>query len=192
MRKTCFPGLKPFIVSIITLLSNSVSYSQITPGAIDLGKDTISKTNAIGARNTFLNNLRGHGNKATERIKLPVNKLKTIMDACAAKNITDVSVMIITLGPNDLVQARKQNPGLTDQELRGAQMLVFRVPRNAFPGAAGAKINVPKNSPLMISLLGAGLVLMEESYTDLPFGSDDLFFSLGTICPPPTSCDTEF
>jgi hypothetical protein len=47
------------------------------------------------------------------------------------------------------------------------------------------------NNGLMFSLLGAGLVLLESPYTDLPFDNDDFFFSLGSICPPPTSCDTE-
>jgi len=191
MRQAPLAKLRPLIVSVIALLSATVNQAQ-TSGNIDMSKDTISKTNAIGARNTFLNNLRGHGNKATERIKLPVNKLQAIMDACAAKNITEVSVMVITIGNNDLAQARKHNPGVSDQELRGSQMLVFRVPRRAFPGPSGAKISNPKSSPLMISLLGAGLVLLEERYTDLPFASDDLFFSFGSICPPPTSCDTEF
>jgi len=191
MRQAPLTMLRPLIVSVVALLSATVNQAQ-TSDNIDMSKDTISKTNAIGARNTFLNNLRGQGKKATERIKIPVNKLKTIMDACAANKITDVSVMVITLGQNDLVQARKHNPGLTDQDLRGAQMLVFRVPRSAFPAASGAKINGPTNSRLMISLLGAGLVLLEERYADLPFASDDLFFSFGSICPPPTSCDTEF
>ncbi len=158
---------------------------------IDLSKDTISRTNAIGARNTFANSLRSGGNKATDRIKLPVDKLKEIMDACDANNITEVSVMIITIRQNDLVQARKHNLGATDDQLKGSQMLVFRVPRRAFTGATGAKINVSNNNGLMFSLLGAGLVLLESPYTDLPFGSDDFFFSLGSICPPPTSCDTE-
>jgi hypothetical protein len=113
------------------------------------------------------------------------------MDACDANNITEVSVMIITIRQSDLVQARKHNLGVTDDQLKGSQMLVFRVPRRAFTGATGAKINVSNNNGLMFSLLGAGLVLLESPYTDLPFSNDDFFFSLGSICPPPTSCDTE-
>lgn len=186
------PWLRPntLIVFIIALLGFSVGQAQ-TMSKIDLNNDTLSKTNAIAARNTFANSLRGNGKKATDRIKLPVDKLKEIMDACAAKGIQEVSVMVITIRQEDLTQARKHNPGLSDQDLKGSQMLVFRVPRRAFSGPAGAKINIPKKSPLMMTLLGAGLVLMESKYSDLPFGSDDLFFGFGSICPPPTSCDTE-
>lgn len=183
--------LQIILLFTLVLLTAAVSHSQIKDG-IDLSKDTISKTNAIGARNTYANNLRAHGNKATDRIKLPVKKIKDIMDACTARGITEVSVMVITIRQEDLVQARKQNPGLTDQDLRGSQMLVFRVPRSAFPGASGAKAKLPPNNRLMVSMLGAGLVLLEGQYSDLPFGTDDLFFSFGGICPPPTSCDTEF
>jgi hypothetical protein len=71
-------------------------------------------------------------------------------------------------------------------------MLVFRVPRMAFAeGAAGAKINFSKNNPLMISLLGAGLIIMDSSFDNTPFGVGDVYFSLGNICPPPMSCDAD-
>jgi hypothetical protein len=131
--------------------------------------------------------LRSHGNKGTERINLPVDKLKEIMDACAANNITEVSVMIITVGQNDVNHFRSHNPGATDDQIKGSQMLVFKVPRSAFAGKMGAKINV-SNNPLMLSLLGAGLVLLDSQTTGLPV-TGDLYFSFGGICPPPTSCD---
>ncbi len=66
-------------------------------------------------------------------------------------------------------------------------MLVFKVPRKAFAGALGAKINI-NNNPLMLSLLGAGLVLLDAQTPGLPAG-EDLYFSFGGICPPPASCD---
>lgn len=190
MRQQSILRLKICSISMIALLGLSVSHAQMD-SKINMSNDTISRTNAIGARNTFANSLRGNGKKASDRIKLPVDKLKEIMDACTAKNITEVSVMVITIRQEDLVQARKQNPGVADNDLRGSQMLVFRVPRRAFSSLSGAKVNVPKNNSLMISLLGAGLILLDSPYTDLPFGTEDVFFALGSICPPPTSCDTE-
>lgn len=190
MRKNRFLRLPQFIACFTGLLLVSAAGAQV-PGGIDLSRDTVSKANAIGARNTYLNSLRGHGNKATERIRIPVAKLKEVMDACAAANITDVSVMVITIRQNDLVQARKQNPGVSDDQLKGAQMLVFRVPRRAFAAKMGASIRVPSNKGLMLSLLGAGLMLLDSPMEELPWGEDDLYFGFGGICPPPTSCDTE-
>jgi hypothetical protein len=154
---------------------------------LDFSKDTLKEADVIGARNTYLNNLRGNGKKATERINLPVDKLKEIIDACAANNITDISVMIITIGQANITHFKSHNPGATDDQLKGSQMLVFKVPRSAFAGALGAKINLSSN-PLMLSLLGAGLVLVDPAVTGLPFGGD-LYFSVGGICPPPASCD---
>lgn len=190
MKHLSFSRLKICSISMIALLGLSVSHAQMA-GKINMSNDTISRTTAIGARNTFANSLRGNGNKASDRIKLPVDKLKEIMDACTAKNITEVSVMIITIRQEDLAQARKQNPGVADDDLKGRQMLVFRVPRRAFSSGSSSKINMPKNNSLMISLLGAGLVILDSPYTDLPFGTDDVYFAFGSICPPPTSCDTE-
>lgn len=190
MRKNLLLRLPYLFTGLLGLLLVSTAGAQ-SSGNIDLSRDTVSKTNAIAARNTYLNSLRGHGNKATERLRIPVAKLKEIMDACAAANITDVSVMIITIRQNDLVHARKQNPGVSDEQLKGSQMLVFRVPRRAFAGKMGASIQVPSNKGLMLSLLGAGLLLLDSPFEELPWGEDDLYFGLGGICPPPTSCDTE-
>ncbi len=188
MQKLTRLELKSFILFLIALLIIPFSQAQ-SFHRIDPGKDTISKTDVIGARNTYLNNLRGFGKKATERINLPVDKLKEIMDACAANNITDISVIVITLRQTDLPHFRQHNPSASDADLLGSQMLVFRIPRRAFAGAMGAKSSGSNSNPLMMSLLSSGLFLLDAPYADLPWGSDDLFFSFGGICPPPTSCD---
>lgn len=179
------------IVLFILMLNFTISQAQ-TSSKIDWSKDTISKSDAIGAKSTYLNTIKGSGQKnATERINLPVDKLKEIIDACAAIGVTEVSVMIISLRQSDIARYRSSNPGTTatDDQLKGSQMLVFRIPRMAMAGAMGAKINVGKN-PLMVSLLASGLVMLDAPFAGIPFASGDLFFLVGSICPPPTSCDT--
>jgi len=188
MRKLSIKRHKSTIAFFFALFFLSVSQAQNTSN-IDWVNDTIPKADAIGARSTYLNNLRSHGNKATELINLPVNKLKDIMDACTANNITQVSVFIITIRQSDVVHFRHYNPSATDEELKGSQLLVFKVPRQAFPGALGAKINL-SNNPLMVSLMAAGLVLLDPRIEGLPPSTGSVYLSFGGICPPPASCDT--
>lgn len=191
MKQLLQAGLKTFALPFFVMFSLSLSAQKTNK--IDWSRDTVSKADAIGAKNTFLNTVRASGQKnATERINLPVDKLKEIVDACAAYNVTDLVVMIVTLRQSDVEHYKKNNPGTiaTDSDIKGSQMLVFRVPRQAFAGAAGAKTNLSGNNPLMISLLSAGLVRLEAAYNDTPFASGDYYFSFGSICPPPNSCDS--
>ncbi len=189
MKQNSLTGLR-FLITffLITFIASS---STAQKGKIDWAKDTLSQTDALGARMTYENTIKGSGQKPTLQINLQVDKLKEIMDACNANNIYNVAVMIITLRQQDVQRYKNLNPGTTatDNEIKGSQMLVFKVPRAAFAGMTGAKINTPKNNSLMVSLLSAGLVVLDDTYADLPFGRDDIYLSFGTICPPPTSCD---
>ena len=191
MRK--FPLLRTSYFILMMLAFQVFSFAQDqTTSKIDLGKDTISRTDVIGAKNTYLNSLKAFGQKATEQINLPVDKLSAIVDACNKNNISDVAVIIITLRQSDIARYRRLNPTstATDAELKGSQMLVFKVPRQAFAGAAAAKVKLSNNNPLMLSLLSAGLVLLDKPFTGLSPASGNLYFSFGSICPPPASCDT--
>ncbi len=192
MRLPPFTGLKPvFAISFLVLFSLPLQAQTIK--GIDWSKDTVSRTDAIGAKSTYLNMIKGSGQKnATERITLPVDKLKTILDACAAKNITEIAVMIVSIRQSDIVRYRKSHPEstATDEQLKGSQILVFKIPRHVFAGATSAKSNLSGN-PLIISLLAIGLIQLEKGYSELPAGGDALYFSLGTICPPPGSCDSD-
>src|SRR4029079_867284 len=101
---------------------------------------------------------------ATTQVNLPVDKLKDIMDACAANGIDMGKVMIVSIRQEDITHYSYNNPGLSDAnkaDLIGRQILVFRVPRRAFAGAAGSKINISKSNPLMLSLAGSGLIWLE-------------------------------
>ncbi len=192
MRQPLFAGIKPVSIFFFLLLFSFVVRAQ-SPKGIDWSKDTVSKNDAVGAKSTYLNMIKGSGQKnATERIALPVDKLKSILDACAAKNITEIAVMIVSLRQSDIVRYRKSHPEstATDEQLKGSQILVFKVPRHVFAGATSAKSNLAGH-PLMMSLLAAGLIQLDASYSDFPATGDALYFSLGTICPPPGSCDSE-
>lgn len=184
---------------IIFMLSTFFTFSSTAQKSkLDWANDTISKADAIGGKNTYLNTIRGSGQSATEQINLPVDKLKEIIDACAANNISNVAVMIISLRQSDIQRYRKNNPGLPsnikDSELKGRQMIVIKVPKSAFTASMsqmGAKLNSPVNSSLSASLLSAGLLQIKELYKELPFASGSYYFSFGAMCPPPASCDTE-
>jgi hypothetical protein len=159
---------------------------------IDWSKDTISSTRAYNAQREYTKALNGAGKRATSTITLPVDKMKEIMDACAANGITSVKVMLIALRPEDIQHYSDQNPGLTPADkatLLGQQMIVFRVPRSAFPYSAGSKAQTPMNSPLMVSLMAMGLVPLPDGFSGQTPGTADVYLTLGIICPPPAACD---
>ena len=190
MRQLPIHLFKFSILLTFLLTMNAISSAQ-SANSIEWSTDTISKATATGARNTYLNMIRGSGQpNATESIKLPVGKLKTIIDACSANNITEISVMVIALRQSDVALYRRMNPGTMakDNEIKGSQLLVFRIPRSAFPNAAASKAAFPKNNPLLLSLAASGLFLMEARFAEMPPASEDLFFAMGAICPPPASC----
>lgn len=190
MKQQPSAGIKSFALLFISFyLASTIQAQRMTK--IDWAKDTISRADAIAAKNTYLNTIRGSGQRnATQQINLPVEKLKEIIDACASSNVSDVAVMIITLRQNDIAHYRKNNPSseASDNDLKGGQMLVFKIPRMAFADAAKAKVNLSGNPSLAASLLSAGLVQLKEGYQETPFASGYLYFSFGSICPPPTSC----
>ncbi|HQU55992.1 MAG: hypothetical protein R2796_10955 [Chitinophagaceae bacterium] len=176
------------IVSI--LLTGTTAQGQ---GKIDWAKDTVSLMDAAGGRSTYVNTIKASGQpNATQQINMPVEKLKYILDACANSGVTNVSIFIITLRKNDVARYRQNNPNAmgSDAEIEGSQMLVIRVPRSAFQGKASASIRAAAKSSLMVSLLSAGLVLQKEAYTETLGTTGSIYFSFGTICPPPRSCDT--
>lgn len=184
---------------IIILLSSIFTFSSTAQkNKLDWANDTISKADAMGGKNTYLNTIRGSGQSATEQINIPVDKLKEIIDACAANNISNVAVMIISLRQSDIERYKKNNPDITsnlkDSDLKGRQMIVIKVPRSAFAAQMsqmGTKLNSPVTSSLSASLLSAGLVQIKELYKELPFASGSYYFSFGAMCPPPAACDTE-
>jgi len=159
---------------------------------IDWSKDTVSSTTANNAQRNFANALNGTGKKASTTITLPVDKLKDIMDACSAAGISSVKLMIVSIRAEDVAQYEKHNPGMSDndkKEIVGRQLVVIRVPRRTFAGPSGSGILLPKNSALMISLLASGFAPIAPEIAGMPVGSEDLYFSFGSICPPPNSCD---
>jgi hypothetical protein len=161
------------------------------PKHIDWARDTISRADAMGGRDTYINTIRGSGQLATEWVKLPVDKMKEIMDACYAKGITDVTVLLVAIRQADIARFRRNNPEVTstNSQLKGRQMLVFKIPRRAFHNPSSAKVDLSPNNPTLLSLMAAGLFLLDESNLELPAEGDDIYFSIGEICPPPGSCD---
>lgn len=170
------------------LLSCSISVNTSAQGMskIDFSRDTISKFNANAQRNHFINNVTG---KATPRISLPVDKLKEIMDACSANGISEVDVLIGKIRDLDINHYKKFNANANDAQLLGSQIIIIRVPRRAFAGKMAASINLSNSNPLMLSLLSAGLVMVDAKTVGITETGGDIYFSFGGICPPPNSCD---
>jgi hypothetical protein len=191
MRQPSMYGLMlPFLVLFISLVSPE-SQAQ-SKRSIDWNTDTIAASAASSSATKFRSDLNNAGKKATKIISLPVDKLKEIMDACAANGVTDIKVLIVTLRVEDTAQYSKHNPGMTASEKKdiiGRQTIVIRVPRKAFgSGESGSRIIIPGKSSLMLSLLTAGMLVIDKP-SEVPYGADDIFFEFGSICPPPTSCD---
>lgn len=190
MKQPSFPGLKASLPLFFLLYFLPESGAQIKPG-IDWGSDTVAAAAASSSATKFRSDLNNAGKKATKIISLPVDKLKEILDACTANGVTDVKVLITTIRPDDVEQYSKRNPGLTAAEKKdivGRQTVILRVPRKAFVSNSGSGFKTSPANPLMISLLAAGMVVLDKA-ADTAGAEDDIYFGIGTICPPPTSCD---
>lgn len=187
MRSYKLRGFLPLMVFTTTLFILSVSIAR-AQGTIDWGRDTVSKTEVMDARNAYTSTVKRAGLKGTQKVSMPVDKLKTVIDALSARGITDIDILITTIRPQDIPRYRhSHNTTATDEQLKWSQILVLRIPRAAFPGYKGAGIKMSNNATL-ISLLSMGLVLIDQ-IGGLPSTDDDLYLDLGTICPPPTVCD---
>jgi hypothetical protein len=176
-------------VIAITLLGVTPGFAQ---GSISLSTDTLSESVAKSGREMFFHDMRPDPkdqDKLTKQITLPVNKLKEIMDLCAANKVPDITVFFMTIRGSDLAHFRNYNPGVPDADLMGKQMLVIRVPRQIFTAAMGAKNNHVHDNPFLAGLLASGFVAMNYLPEGQPAASGDLYLSFGTICPPPASCD---
>jgi hypothetical protein len=162
--------------------------AQTSP--IDWSMDTLSKSDALGRRDTYLNTIRGSGQKATARVNMPVDKLKAIIDACAARGIPEVSFLMTVIRPQDVARYRRNHPSstATDEQIKGSQLVIIRVKRSAFTGSTGNKSSSLSNNASMVSLLSMGLILLDQPY-GMDGTDEDIYFDLGLICPPPASCD---
>ena len=198
---------KTIIMKISSILKTTVSLlfiigmaiTQSVNGqagkSIDWRTDTVSEQNAKNAQFKFRSEWSGAGKKTSSSITLPVDKLKEIMDACTAKGITDVQVYIVMIRTEDLDFYARHRPGMSPgdkADMLNRQMLVIKVPRRAF-FQAGSGINklIPGSNPLMLSLLSAGLLQIDNPKSEgTPQTEDDsIYFSFGKICPPPAICD---
>lgn len=157
---------------------------------IDWSKDTISKNDATGGRDSYNMTAKKSGLKQTSKVTLPVDKLKNIIDACNAKGITEISVLITTIRSVDVARYKRNHPevaSLPDDSLKWRQLLVLQIPRYAFDTNKSSSIKVG-NATSLLSLLSMGLILIDRP-VGLPFTDGALYFDLGTICPPPAACD---
>jgi len=176
---------------LICLVTSLKSFSQSYP-AIDWNRDTVSATVATGGQGKFINDMGASGKKSTTYVTFDVAKLKTIMDNCAANGVANVQFMIVYIRAEDTARYASLHPGMTTNEKKdiiGRQSLILKVPSTAFFNTtqkSGAMI--PKDNPLMIALLAAGLVPLDQPYGNLPFAGS-VYFGTGTICPPPASCN---
>lgn len=181
------------VIAFLILSMPGTAFGQ--GGGMDWSKDTLSETTAKNAQYQFRNEWSGAGKKTSASVTMPVSKLNAIMEACAAKGITEVDFLIVKIRAEDADHYARQKPGMSENDKKdmiGRQMLVVKVPREAFfPGSSGSRINkaIPGNNPLMLSLLGAGLFQIEnpEGTTDTQKKSS-LYFSIAKICPPPSIC----
>lgn len=192
------PSLYGIILPFLLLFSNfsfsqTPTQSNMKPLSINWDSDTVSAAAAAASATKFRSDLNNAGKKATKIVTLPVDKLKDIMDACSANGVSEVKLLIVMIRAEDTAQYSKHNPGMTPAEkkdLIGRQTVILRVPRRAFePSQSGSRLNIQGKNPLMLSLLATGMVTMDKPIGGIPYGEGDVFFGLGSICPPPTSCD---
>ena len=180
--------MKQAIFLLIILFGTSASVKLLAQRPINWADDTLSFSSVTEASKQYKKDIKKVNFNCTEQINLSVDKLKFLIDACAASGITSVGFLMVKISGSDLAHFKKHNPNASEAELVGSQMLVIKIPRRAFTGAAAAGVIYP--SRLMLSMAAAGIYRLGLPLSDLPFGTGDYYFTVGNICPPPASCDT--
>jgi hypothetical protein len=178
-------------LALLTFLFAFTFGSSMAQSSISLGRDTISATAAQNAQSKFKNDLNACGKKSTSMVTFDVGQLNDIIQQCRLNSIYKVQFVIATLQVKDTAHYLRHHPGLTTSEkadLIGKQTLLIKVPRAAFSGFSQSGSYIPKESQLMLSLLAAGLVNVDRPYGKLLL-ADDMYFEIGTICPPPSICN---
>ena len=178
------------VLILAGIFSLHTANAQTEAPGIEWQKDTVSVEAATKAQARFKTELNNSGKKATMKVSMEVAKLKQIMDALASRGVTNVTFHIVMIRKEDTAQYARRNPGLTTaarNDLIGRQQLVIRVPRTAFSIPMGSRQQA-RSSTLMASMLLMGLMPLENNFPGLPDASEDVYFGIGTICPPPASC----
>lgn len=178
------------VLILAGIFSLHTANAQTEAPGIEWQKDTVSVEAATKAQARFKTELNNSGKKATMKVSMEVAKLKQIMDALASRGVTNVTFHIVMIRKEDTAQYARRNPGLTTaarNDLIGRQQLVIRVPRSAFSIPMGSRQQA-RSSTLMASMLLMGLMPLENNFPGLPDASEDVYFGIGTICPPPASC----
>lgn len=168
----------------LLIMTGTMGYAQI-----DWTKDTITESAAVAARFRMNNDLNAAGRKSTQFISMNVNKLKEVVDACAAAGISDIKFWLTAIRREDVAQYALRHPNMTEpqkNDLIGRQILVIKVPRSIFrsPMQQGSGF-IHGLSPLMLGLLGSGFIPLDLK--DLA-AAGDTYLSFGSICPPPDIC----
>jgi len=170
MNKTFFKGS---IISLLIIFSFVTSVQCQT-----LLADTVSQSTADARRTNSV------------VVNFDANKLNTILANCISKGVSKVQFIFAMIREQDTTRYFSRHSSVAREErkfLIGKPTLLLKVPRMAFNLALNED---PLKNRVIRQLVGAGFILLDSPYGGIPSGiSGDLYFDLGTVCPPPSNCD---
>ena len=175
------------IVFIFTLLLHQNSWSQGGSKTIEWDKDTVSSYNAQIRKDKYHIYFEKDLRNVTPSIYLPVNKLKAIVDVCAAGNIQNIEFILAVIRPQDTARYFAKHPSLSDTDkfkVVNRQTLIIKVPREVAQQLSYGRRN-------QLQKFSAAMLALGYTKIDSGFGLNfegSVYFDIGTICPPPEGC----
>lgn len=172
--------------TLCLLLFSYSSFSQQTPGKIDWGRDTVSTSNAESRKEKYHIYFEKDLRNVTPSIFIPVDKLKAIVDACAAAKLENIEFILAVIRPQDTARYFERHPLAAEHRPKvvNRQTILIKIPREV----AGqiSKSRLRRADKLITALYGLGYKPWEVE-GGWPAGGS-VYFDIGVICPPPSDC----
>lgn len=123
-------------------------------------------------------------------VNFDASRLNSILASCVSKGVSTVQFLFATIREQDTTRYFSKHSNVAKEDRRsiiGKATLLLRVPRRAFNLSFNED---PLKNRVIKQMMGAGFILLDAPYGGSPSGiSGDLYFDIGTVCPPPSNCD---
>jgi hypothetical protein len=172
-------------VLLLMLILSTKSYAQ---KRINLRTDTVATYDAKTAKKEFRKLYRRKEDVRARLVSFDVATLKQLLDSCHAKGISKIDFQFSIIRKEDTARYASRNPGLTAAErnqLLNQPTLLVKVNRlvlnGQFNSSAGRTSSGRQSIP---GALRSALYNIGNAATS----TSEVYFELGTICPPPQTC----
>jgi hypothetical protein len=171
--RSIFPGrCKIFVLSILSVVMYANSFGQLQR------KNVINQAKAL-ARKSEAN-----------VVLLNTQVMSDVLLKCIEQGIGQVQLIFTRLKMNDVDEYVFNHPEARgyEKDLVGKMTVLLKVEGENITDETFTGNNGSTNK-LQQLMSSAGLVRLDKPYGDLPLAARTVYLDVGSICPPPTSCN---